>query len=161
MYTWYMLCIHSYVYINIYVNWSICICIMNTNPYTNPVPTVLSKGASLLLLILLCACQWPSILPLSGNQFQIFFTYCKVQGMNFHVFCHLHVVWSSSTIMHLFFILPRNLPRNWSNFSLIRNKCVYFYAFCHLVWSIPVIFDHFQSQLSMYFITKKPRKTCT
>ncbi len=28
----------------------------------------ITKGASLLLLILLCACKWPSILPLSGNQ---------------------------------------------------------------------------------------------
>ncbi len=30
-----------------------------------------AKGASLLWLILLCACQWLSILPLSGNQFPI------------------------------------------------------------------------------------------
>ncbi len=117
------------------------------------------KGASLLLLNLLCACQWPSILPLSGNQFQIFLTYCKVEGMICHVFCHL--VWSSSTIIHLFLYFATKFSWNWSNFPPSSNKCVYFDTFCHLVWSITVTFDHFQSQLSIYFITKKPQKTCT
>ncbi len=83
--------------------WEICLMLWN-------------KGASLLLLILLCACQWPSILPLSGNQFQIFFPYCKVEGTISHVFCHL--VWSRSTIIYLFLYFATKFSLNLIRFFL-------------------------------------------
>ena len=42
--------IHKYIYINMYINLRICICIMNTNPYTNMVPTLLSSFDLLICL---------------------------------------------------------------------------------------------------------------